>query len=99
MIGLAQKAGKVVSGEDGSARDIKTGKSMLVVIAKDSSGNTKKQFKNMCVHRNIPFIEFGTKEQLGKFVGKDYRAVLSIRDSGFAKSISVLYNEKLSGGE
>ncbi|MBZ4645908.1 MAG: hypothetical protein PWR27_2 [Petroclostridium sp.] len=99
MIGLAQKAGKVASGEESCEKDIKAGKSMLIIIAEDSSANTKKKFSNMCTYRNIPFFEFGTKELLGKFTGKDYRAVLSIRDINFAKSIKSLYDRKLSGGE
>ncbi len=95
MISLAQKAGKLVSGEDTCNREIKAGRSKLVIVAKDSSKNTKKLFFNMCNHRNIPYIEFGTKELLGKNIGKDYRAVLCLKDNNFAKSIL----QKISGGE
>lgn len=95
LIGLAQKAGRLVSGENACIIDIKKGKSELVIIAEDSSDNTKKQFENMCGYRNIPVVVFGTKALLGKYTGKGYRAVICVKDHHFARSII----QKLSGGE
>ncbi len=94
-IGLAMKAGKLVSGEDTCMKAIKKGKGKLVIIASDSTSNTCKRFNNMCKHRNIPCIEWGTKEELGKSIGKHYRAVVCVIDESFAQVIM----EKLSGGE
>ena len=48
MIGLAQKAGKIVSGEFATEKAVKTGKAALVIVAGDASENTKKMFTNMC---------------------------------------------------
>ena len=42
MIGLAQKAGKVASGEFSTEKAVKTGKAYTVIVADDSSDNTKK---------------------------------------------------------
>ncbi len=95
MISLAQKAGKLVSGEDTCSREIKAGRGKLVIVAEDSAENTKKMFMNMCNYRDIPYIAFGTKELLGKNIGKDYRAVLCLIDNNFAKLIL----QKISGGE
>ncbi|MGE4282195.1 MAG: L7Ae/L30e/S12e/Gadd45 family ribosomal protein [Clostridia bacterium] len=99
MIGLAQKAGKITSGEESCEKEIRSGKSNLTIIAKDSSDNTKKRFTQMCAYREVQFIEFGTKELLGKYTGKEYRAVLSIKDKNFANLITGLYNQMSSGGE
>ncbi|WHH58978.1 ribosomal L7Ae/L30e/S12e/Gadd45 family protein [Petroclostridium sp. X23] len=99
MIGLSQKAGKITSGEEPCEREIKSGKSQLIIIAQDSSDNTKKRFTQMCNYRNISFIEFGIKEKLGKMIGKEYRAVLSVKDKNFANLIIGLYNQMSSGGE
>ena len=41
LIGLAMKAGKVVSGEFSVEKCIKSGKARLVIIATDASENTK----------------------------------------------------------
>ena len=48
MLGLAQKAGKVASGEFSTEKAIKSGKASIVIVADDSSDNTKKMFKKMC---------------------------------------------------
>ena len=48
MIGLAQKAGKVASGEFATEKAVKTKKASVVVVASDASDNTKKMFSDMC---------------------------------------------------
>ena len=48
MIGLAAKAGKVVSGEFMTENAVKSKEAYLVIIAQDVSNNTRKKFGNMC---------------------------------------------------
>ena len=48
MLGLAMKAGKVVSGEFAVDKSIKEGSAFLVIIASDASDNTRKKFSNSC---------------------------------------------------
>ncbi len=93
MIGLAEKAGKVASGEFMTEKSIKEGKASLVVVAKDASDNTKKMFLNMCTFRKIPYYLYGTKEALGHGIGKEVRASLAILDEGFRKAIEKKLNE------
>lgn len=86
-LGLAAKAGKIVSGEFSVEKAIKEMRAFLVIIAEDASDNTKKHFSDMCSYRNIPLRVFGTKEALGKCIGKEFRANLAVTEEGFAKSI------------
>ena len=44
-IGLAMRAGQVVSGDDTTLKELKKGKISLVIVADDASENTKKLFK------------------------------------------------------
>ena len=46
MLGLAMKAGKVVSGEFAVDKSIKDGSAWLVIIASDASDNTTKKFSD-----------------------------------------------------
>ena len=56
LIGLATKAGRTVSGEFMTEREVKSGRAALVVVACDSSENTKKNF-GICVNIiRFPFI-------------------------------------------
>ncbi len=88
FLGLAAKAGKVKSGEFSTERSVKTGHSDLVIVAEDASDNTKKMFRNMCNYYHVPIVIFGTKDELGHCIGKQFRASLSIEDGGFANGIS-----------
>ena len=87
MIGLATKAGKTVSGEFMSEREIKSGRAVLVVVAGDSSDNTKKKFRDMCEFYKVPIYFYGDKDTLGHAMGKEFRASLAILDEGFAKGM------------
>ena len=87
MIGLATKAGKVVSGEFAVEKAIKDGKAFLVIIAEDASDNTKKKFSNTCQFYEVPIYFFGTKDELGHAIGKEMRSSLAITDEGFTKSL------------
>ncbi len=87
LIGLATKAGMVVSGEFATEKEIKTGRAWLAIIADDASDNTKKKFRNMCEFYEVPFYTYGTKDMLGHAMGKEFRASLAILDGGFAKGI------------
>ena len=87
QIGLAMKAGKLVSGEFQVEKAVKEMKARLVVVAEDASDNTKKHFTDMCRYRNIPIRFLGKKEQIGRTIGKAFRASIAIMDQGFAESI------------
>lgn len=88
MLGLATKAGKIVSGEFSAEKETKSGRSCLVIVAEDASENTKKKFRNMCEFYQVKLAVAGTKDELGHAIGKEYRAVVAVLDAGFAKSVS-----------
>lgn len=87
MVGMAMKAGKVVSGEFSTEKAVKEGKAFLVIVSESASDNTKKKFRNMCTFYEVPMYIYGTKEELGHSMGKEFRASLAVTDDGFAKSI------------
>lgn len=87
MIALCQRAGKLVTGEFAAKKAVLDKKAFLVVVATDSSNNTKKLFKDKTSYRNISCNEWGTKEKLGSVLGKDARAVVAILDENFANRI------------
>lgn len=87
MLGIATKAGKVVTGEFSTEKAIKTGKAYLVIVAGDASDNTKKKFRNMCDYYHVTIKEFADKYSLGAACGKDFRASLAITDDGLSKAV------------
>ena len=87
LISLATKAGKTVSGEFCTEKEVKTGRAALVIVAGDASDNTKKKFKNMCDFYEVPVYFYKDKDTLGHAMGKEFRASLAVLDEGFAKGI------------
>ena len=92
LLGLAKKAGKLSGGELMTEKCVKEGRSQLVIVAEDASNNTKKDFHDMCTFYEVPIIELGSKEELGKWTGTEMRASLSVNDPGFASSIVKKYD-------
>ena len=93
LLGLATRSRNLVSGEFMTERSVKDGSAKLVIVADDSSDNTKKEFSDMCEYYQVHIAFVGTKEELGKSMGKEMRASLSITDQGFAKSVNKLLQE------
>ncbi|HHW48604.1 MAG TPA: 50S ribosomal protein L7ae [Clostridiaceae bacterium] len=87
FLGLATKAGKVISGEEACERIIKAGKAKLVIVADDASDRTKRKFDNICKYNDVELKFFGEKEFLGKFIGKEARSVIAILSKEFAKRL------------
>lgn len=89
-LGLAMRSGNLVSGDDTSLRELKKMRLNLVIVADDASANTKKLFIDKSSYRNIACKQFGTKEELGRAIGKSPRAVLGIKDKKMSDQILIL---------
>lgn len=93
MLGLARRARKAVSGAEIAEAAVKNGKARLVIVAKDTTDTGKKAITDACEYYGVKYIEYGTKEQLGKIMGAHVRTVVSINDAGFAGAVLKKYAE------
>lgn len=87
MLGIAMKAGAVVSGETATEIAVKNYEAYLVILACDASKNTIKHFTDMCTYRDIPLVTYATKSELGAAIGKEYRSNMAITDEKLAQAI------------
>ena len=76
-----------MSGEFCTEKAVKSGKAYVVMVADEASDNTKKKFQNMCTYYEVPIYLYGTKEQLGKAMGKEFRASLAVTDPNLSDAI------------
>ena len=86
-LGLSARGRNLVSGEFSVEKAVRSGTAPLVLLAGDASDNTVKQFENLCSHYGIPCARFGTREILGRAVGKDFRASAAVTDEKLAEAI------------
>ncbi len=97
MIGLAARAGKVVSGSDAVAGAIRSGNVKLLIITRDISRNSlEKILKNLTGDKELICYRFGTSDELGDALGKPNRTVAAITDKSFAEGISAIL-ENING--
>ncbi len=66
---------------------IRFGNVYVVIVAADASDNTKKRFRNSCDYYKVPYVEYKNKEELGKLLGKEFRASICITDKGLAQLV------------
>ncbi len=99
LVGLAKRAGRVLSGESASKEAVRFGKAHLVIIAGDASANTAKSLTDSCKYYGVPYYIYGTKDTLGHSIGHEFNAALCVTDAGFAKSIEKCLQANINGGE
>lgn len=90
MLGFAQKAGKIASGDQAVENAVKSGKARLLLIAADASDNTRKSYRDMATYYQTDYREGLAKDLIGNAIGKPPRAAAAILDPGFAKAIKEL---------
>ena len=98
MLGLAMRAGKLVSGSDAVIGAIRSGGVELLIITKDISRNSLEKILKNTGDKEITCYSFGTSEELGYALGKPDRTVAAIMDKSFAEGISAIL-EKISEEE
>lgn len=87
LLGLANRARKVVSGEELVLREITKQTAKLVILSNDASSVTKKKLQDKCLYYKIKIVEVGDRETLGKAIGKQQRVVIAVLDEGFAVNL------------
>ena len=87
-LGLAQKAGKVASGDFAVRSALKSGKAKLLVVAEDAAPNSKKDMHYLAEVAGVEVVELLTRDELGYAIGKAKRTAVVITDTNFAKMIN-----------
>ena len=85
-LGLATRAGKVVSGEFSVEKSVRQHRAKLVIVSEEASENSRKNFRNLCTYYKIPLYFFGSKEELGAACGKELRVSVAVEDEGLANA-------------
>lgn len=86
LLGLAMRAGKLITGEELTINEIRRQKAALVLVASDASENTKKKVTDKSnFYQTTCLIEF-TESELAAAIGKP-RKVIGVMDQGFAKKM------------
>ena len=93
LLGLALRAGKLITGEEMTIKSIQKNEAVFVLCATDCSTNTKEKLENKCRYYEVPFLVHFTSEQISQAIVKS-RSICALTDRGFAKSFMRLKGTK-----
>lgn len=88
LLGFAQAAGKIASGETAVHLALERQKARLVVLAGDAADATKKRIVRLAERLQVPIVMLDTnRDALGLAIGKSPRAAVVVMDAQFARAI------------
>lgn len=89
LLGLAQRAGKTISGEELVVKSIREQKAQLVFLAQDAGPNLTKKIKDKSQYYQVEVSSLFSTQDLSMAIGRP-RKVLAITDAGFSKKMRSL---------
>ena len=86
-MGLAKRAGSLVSGVNTCTWAMSKGRASLIILAEDISENSEKKIMKEVRRSDTAFVKYGNISDLSHAVGQTDRSVFAITDDQFAKTI------------
>ena len=89
LLGLSQRAGRLVTGMDTTLSAIRSGKSCLVLVDESAAENTVKKLTDACRYYHAPLVKL-PQGLLESATGRDGRMMGALTDKGFADKVKGL---------
>jgi ribosomal protein L7Ae-like RNA K-turn-binding protein len=87
MIGFAKRSGNLANGFTAVTINIKKRKAKLVMLSEDLSADSRRKITNLCQSTNTPIYTHGTRDEIGRAIGREESTVIAILDKKFAKIV------------
>jgi len=91
-LGLAARAGLLVTGEDNVIVEMRKNKVKIVFVANDSSSKTIDNFQRKCYFYKVPCSLEYTSAEISSAIGKD-RHIIGLTDEGIYKAMEKIKGE------
>lgn len=98
VLGFAQAAGKLASGEAACERAVRRGQARLVLVAADAGRTTAKRLARLAGEHGVDWVRWGNKAALGAWIGQRPRAVIAVCDAHFARLLKAAVTNEGSDG-
>ncbi|HSL94180.1 MAG TPA: L7Ae/L30e/S12e/Gadd45 family ribosomal protein [Bacillota bacterium] len=87
MLGIANRAGAVISGTLSCEKALKHGRAKLLIFAEDAADEVLDSLGCLAERSSVQTIRHRSKNALGAAIGKSHRAAIVITDDGLAKRL------------
>jgi uncharacterized protein len=84
-LGMAQKAGAVVSGATLLQQALAHNRVHYVVLAEDIAASRAEEYRSRCIQLGIPWTTLFSKVELGQFLGKPSRSAIGLSEPRFCQ--------------
>lgn len=92
LLGLAARAGKIVSGQDGVRIAVAKGKAHLLIVDAQSAPDSIKKAQALGRNANLPLV--CVDADIGRLTGREGRKIAAVTDSGFAQALASAHNQQ-----
>jgi ribosomal protein L7Ae-like RNA K-turn-binding protein len=99
LLGLAHRAGAVLSGVERTRKGIDGGQVALVLLARDASGGQLDKVTGILRHRDVPVRWISEQDVLGAAVGQAALSAAGVVDHSFAEELLKRLPEPPKGSE
>ena len=89
LLGLAMRAGQLSLGEGGALKALSSGKAAFLLVDAGASDNTKKEFRDGCRYRGVPYFETAAG-RLGRAAGRPGRMSAAVSPGPLARRLAEL---------
>lgn len=86
-LGLAARARTMKAGEEAVLAALKHKNAKLLIIADNASENAQRRWRFRAESFQVPYITFGTQEEIGRAIGSSFKTIVSICDPDLARAI------------
>lgn len=97
LLGLAARAGGVVTGIDSVRRAAREDQVFRVILAEDAAPGQQGKLTPLLEVRRVPFHTLFTRDELGGAVGRGEVSAIGITDSNFARRTGELVAALMDG--
>lgn len=87
LLSMAQRAGKVASGEFAVEKALAAKQAALLLVAADAAESTKANCEAAAARQGIKVYYVLSREALGHCLGKEFRSSAALLDKGFSKAL------------
>lgn len=86
-LGFAARAKKAKAGEQAALAHLKKQDVHLLVISETAQPKAIERWQRRAEQYNVPYIIFGSQEELGRAIGTSYKTIIALTDEKLADAI------------
>lgn len=86
-LGFAARSRTAKAGEQSALAHLKKNDVFLLIIAENAQPKSIDRWQRRAEQYHVPYIMFGSQEELGKAIGSSYKTIIALTDKKLSEAI------------